>query len=68
MTQAFASDWPRISAEEAGLPADLAARTDAAAEAGEFGNVHAILVARNGKLLLERYYNCLLYTSPSPRD
>ena len=56
MTQAFASDWPRISPEEAGLPADLADRADAAAAAGEFGNVHAILVARNGKLLLERYY------------
>ena len=53
---ALAGDWPRGSLAEAGLPADTGERLDAMVAAGDVENLHAVLVARRGKLVLERYY------------
>ena len=49
-------DWPRASLTEAGFAADLGDQIDAGVRDGRFENLHAVLVARDGKLVLERYY------------
>ncbi|MEZ5931985.1 MAG: serine hydrolase [Alphaproteobacteria bacterium] len=41
---------------EVGIEPGLDARVDAAVSRGELPNLHAVLVARHGKLALERYY------------
>jgi CubicO group peptidase (beta-lactamase class C family) len=50
------ADWQSIAPEKARFAADLADRLDRAVQAGELPNLHAVVVARNGKLVLERYY------------
>src|SRR5690606_28174987 len=39
-----------------GLAADLGERLEAAVRGGRLPNLHAVLVARGGRLALERYY------------
>jgi CubicO group peptidase (beta-lactamase class C family) len=50
-------DWQRISPVEAGfLPNMAETLDDLAVQAKELENIHAVIVARGGKLVLERYY------------
>ncbi len=49
-------DWQRITPAEAGFLADVGKQIDDAVETNEFDNLHAVIVARGGKLVLERYY------------
>ena len=46
-------DWPRASLAEAGFAPDTGERLY---DAGELPNLHAVVVVRRGKLVLERYY------------
>ena len=46
----------RASLEASGLAADLPQRLDEGVRSGTFGNLHAVVVVRHGKLALERYY------------
>jgi CubicO group peptidase (beta-lactamase class C family) len=48
--------WSPIPAGDAGLAADLGDRIDAAQRNGELRGLHGLLVARRGRLALERYY------------
>ena len=49
-------DWQTISPADAGFKPDLGERLDEAVRAGELPNLHGVLVARGGKLAIERYY------------
>ena len=51
-----ADDWQSISLVEAGFAPNVAGRLDDAVGSGELPNLHAVVVARHGKLVLERYY------------
>ena len=51
-----ADDLPRTTLAEAGFAPDLGERLDAGVCDGRFENLHAVLVMRGGKLVLERYY------------
>ncbi len=48
-------DWPVAAPAELGFAADLGDRCDAALSSGLLSGVHAVLVARAGCLVLERY-------------
>ena len=48
-------DWQSVAPETAGFAADLASRLDQAVHDGRLPNLHAVVVARLGKLVLERY-------------
>ncbi len=48
--------WQTQSPEAAGFAPDLSARLDRLIADKRIWNVHAVLVARHGKLLLERYF------------
>lgn len=50
------NDWPTTTPQAAGFQADFGERIDEAQAAGDFGNLHAVVVARDGALVLERYY------------
>ena len=49
-------DWPSVSLAEAGFEPNVAERIDDAVRAGDLDNLHAVVVVRSGKLVLERYY------------
>ena len=49
-------DWQGIAPEDAGFVPDIGDRLDNAVLRKEFDNLHAVLVVRGGKLVLERYY------------
>lgn len=49
-------NWERISPAEAGFLPDVGEKLDDAVHTSEFDNLHAVIVARGGKLVLERYY------------
>lgn len=53
---ALADAWPTAAPSEVGFADDLGARVDALYAAGELPNLHALVVARHGKLVLERYF------------
>jgi CubicO group peptidase (beta-lactamase class C family) len=53
---AQADDWQIASPADAGFAPDLGERLDAAIRRGELANLHAVVVARRGRLVLERYY------------
>jgi hypothetical protein len=53
--QAALAQWQSIAPEKAGFAADLADRLDRAVQADELPNLHAVVVARAGRLVLERY-------------
>jgi CubicO group peptidase (beta-lactamase class C family) len=48
--------WPSAAVAEAGFDPSLPTRLDEAARAGRLPNLHAVLVARGGRLVLERYW------------
>lgn len=48
--------WPRAGLAEAGFAPDLGERLDAAVRDGRLENLHAVLVARSGRLVVERYW------------
>ncbi|MEO1020654.1 MAG: serine hydrolase [Pseudomonadota bacterium] len=63
MTTAFATehssmggDWQTVSPDDAGFVSDLGGRLEAAYASGELPNLHAVLVARHGRLVLEDYF------------
>ena len=49
-------DWPQVIPEKTGLPAELSANIDAGVRDGQFGNLHAVIIARDGRIVLENYY------------
>jgi CubicO group peptidase (beta-lactamase class C family) len=51
-----AADWTTIAPGDAGFAPDLAARLDEAVNSGAASGVHGIVVVRDGRLALERYY------------
>ncbi|WP_255468332.1 serine hydrolase [Reyranella sp. CPCC 100927] len=53
--QAAPFDWTPVTPAAAGFAPDLSARLDAAIAAGKLPNLHGVIVARAGKLVLERY-------------
>ena len=50
------SHWATATPVEAGFKSDLGQSLDAAFEAGELEGLHAVVLIRGGKLVLERYY------------
>ena len=48
--------WPRNSGAVAGVALDLGERLDQGVHSGELANLHAVFIARHGKVALERYY------------
>ena len=53
---ANAEGWSPAMPEEAGFAADLADKLDAGIRSGLLTDLHAVLVSRAGRLVLERYY------------
>ncbi len=51
-----ADGWPRTGLAEAGFAPGLGEQIDAGVENGRFKNLHAVLITRGGRLILERYY------------
>jgi CubicO group peptidase (beta-lactamase class C family) len=51
------ADWESVAPEQAGFAPDLADRLDRAVRNGRLSNLHAMVVARGGRLVLERYYD-----------
>ena len=51
-----ADDWPRAGLAEAGFAPNLGEQIDAGVRSGRFENLHAVLITRGGRLVLERYY------------
>ena len=67
---ASAPDWPTASAASAGLSETRLAAMQSAVAAGEFKQITSVLVARNGKLVFESYFNgadAATSTTPAPR-
>ena len=56
MAVAQAQDWETVAPAEADVAPDVAQRLDRAYDRGDLAGLHAVLVARHGKLILERYY------------
>jgi CubicO group peptidase (beta-lactamase class C family) len=54
-----ALDWRAVSPAEAGFADDLVARLDKAIAEKRVWNLHSIIVVRNGRLVLERYFDGL---------
>ncbi len=52
-----ATAWQVAAPESVGIDPDLLDDLRAAAESGAFQNLHSILVARDGKLIFEEYFN-----------
>ncbi len=53
---AMTQEWSPISPEQAGFAADLEARLDKAVADGRVWNLHGLIVLRNDRLVLERYF------------
>lgn len=52
----MAADWSRISPQEAGFAPDMEKRLDKLIADKRAANIHGVVVARNGQLVLERYF------------
>jgi CubicO group peptidase (beta-lactamase class C family) len=50
-------DWRKSSPTEAGFADDMEARLDKAVAEKRIWNIHSVIVARNGRLVLERYFD-----------
>jgi CubicO group peptidase (beta-lactamase class C family) len=50
-------DWRKLSPTEAGFADDMEARLDKAVAEKRIWNIHSVIVARNGRLVLERYFD-----------
>ena len=59
ISPAPASDWQTIAPADAGFESDIDGKLDDAFAGGDLPNLHAVVVARHGKLVLERYYEGL---------
>src|SRR4051812_8419803 len=55
-SSATADAWPPIAPGEAGFAPDLAARLDKAIADKRIWNLHGLVVLRNDRLVLERYF------------
>jgi len=53
---AMNQEWPRVSPREAGFAVDLDERLDKAVAEGRVWNLHGLVVLRNERLVLERYF------------
>ncbi len=53
---ALADAWQSVSPADAGFAPNVGALLDDAVGRGDLPNLHAVVVARHGKLVLERYY------------
>ncbi len=56
LSPALATDWQTMAPADAGFASDIGALLDESFGRGELPNLHAVVVARHGKLVLERYY------------
>lgn len=56
VSSAAAFDWQPVSLREAGFADDLEARLDKAIADKRIWNLHSVIVVRNGRLVLERYF------------
>jgi CubicO group peptidase (beta-lactamase class C family) len=65
-TPAASNEWPTAHPESVGLAPDLGDKVDKALASGSFHNVHAVVLVRHGKLVLERYQsgNDAIWDSP----
>src|ERR1700730_14728015 len=52
-----ALDWHTVSPAEAGFADDLEARLDKAIAEKRVWNLHSVIIVRNGRLVLERYFD-----------
>ena len=53
----FAQNWTTAVPADGGFAPDVVTRLDQAFDRGDLPNLHAVLVARHGKLVVERYYS-----------
>lgn len=53
---AAGAGWASAEPEAAGVAADLPAKLEAGVRSGELPNLHAVVIARGGKLAVERYF------------
>jgi CubicO group peptidase (beta-lactamase class C family) len=53
---ALADEWQSVAPVAAGFAPNVGDLLDDAVERGDVSNLHAVVVARHGKLVLERYY------------
>jgi len=51
-----ADDWPTATPEDSGFAPGMAEKLDRLVANGSLKNLHAVVVVRRGKLVLERYY------------
>ena len=67
---AYASDneWEFTNPEQEGVNSSILKKLSEEFKSGKHGYIDAFLLIRNEKIIFEQYYDCLLYTSPSPRD
>ncbi|MEM1047484.1 MAG: serine hydrolase [Pseudomonadota bacterium] len=56
MSGASAMPWKRTTPAEAGFDPAIGETLDAAFAAGKFNNLHAVVLVRGGKIVLERYF------------
>lgn len=54
--QPVPAEWQHVAPGDAGFAADLGERLDRAVADKRIWNVHAVMVARGGRLVLERYF------------
>src|SRR5579864_4083318 len=52
-----ANDWPAIPASAGGLSTERLAQMEQAIKAGEFKSITSVMIARNGKLAYEQYFD-----------
>src|SRR5438105_7158777 len=57
ISAAAQSDWPRASAESAGISRTKLQAMETAIKSGEFKKIGSILIARDGKLVYEGYFD-----------
>jgi CubicO group peptidase (beta-lactamase class C family) len=50
-----AAEWPKVSPQAAGFAPDLAERLATGLRSGQLPDIHAVLVARGGRMVLEHY-------------
>lgn len=51
------SDWPTAKPQQEGLSPDSLAPMEAAIRSGDLKKINSVLIARNGKLIYEAYFN-----------
>src|SRR5262245_25428935 len=49
-------EWQTITPAEAGFVPDFAEKLDRFVASGRVSNIHGIIIARRGRIVLERYY------------